>query len=90
MLNQVERAIADFKKGGALNISEGIAILVHVGLEFDDEINDCSQIDENFHALKNWASIFKNKTKLAATVVRNYHKHKSEIKDDVANLQSDY
>ena len=46
----------------------------------DDEINDIEQ----------WAQIFTDPTKLAATVSKHYLFHKTEIQGDISSLETDW
>ena len=62
MVNEIETGIADFKKGGWDNITQGILQLGLVGLQIPQALHTCENMDEDVAAIKEWGSIFKNPT----------------------------
>lgn len=47
-------------------------------------------MDEDIQAIEQWAAIFKSPTELFKTVSKHYLFHKSEIKADIAALETDW
>ena len=47
-------------------------------------------MQDDVAAIKDWATVFQSKAKLAATVSKNYLLHKRAIKTDIANVKADW
>ena len=45
---------------------------------------------DDINAIKTWAQIFTDPAQLAATLSKNYLRHRSEIQADVAALTADW
>jgi len=90
MTSEIEAGIADFKKGGMDSDLQGILEFGLAVLQIPQALGTCKGMTDDLSAIKEWASIFKNPTKLAATVSKHYLFHKSEIKSDISALESDW
>ena len=86
----IEAAIKDFEKGSTLSITRGIVQLKDVIAELPKEVSSCKAIGGDISAIKSWASLFTNKTKLVAKITKNLTFHRKEIMSDIATLKSDF
>ena len=83
-------AIRDFKAGGWNNITQGVLNVLLVGFEIPQELHTCEGMQDDLTAIKEWASIFTNKSQLISKVTRHFLTHKKEATADIATLKSDF
>ena len=90
MAQEIETGIADIKKGGVDNdIQAGLQFAL-AALQIPQALNTCENMDDDLEAIADWASIFKNPSKLATKVGLHYATHKSAVKDDISTLETDW
>lgn len=90
MFHEIETGVADIKKGGW---DEDIQAALEFGLailQIPQALNTCKSMSDELAAIESWASIFKNPAELASTVGKHYLFHKTEIKADIAAVESDW
>jgi len=90
MYHEIEAGIADIKKGGWNEDVQAALEFGLVALQVPGALKTCKGMTDDLTAIEQWAAIFKNPTELAATVSKHYLFHKSEIKADIAALESDW
>jgi len=81
------KALADAK---AKNIPAAIEDLMAVAAAFPAELANCKAVSTDLSAVIAWAQIFKDTTKLKATVEKNLLVHHKAILADVASIEADY
>jgi len=81
------KALADAK---ADNIPAAIEDLMAVAAAFPAELANCKAVTTDLSAVVAWAQIFKDTTKLKATVEKNLLVHHKAILADVASIEADY
>merc|ERR1712160_76832 len=81
------KALADAK---ADNIPAAIEDLMAVAAAFPAELANCKAVSTDLSAVVAWAQIFKDTTKLKATVEKNLLVHHKAILADVASVEADY
>ena len=54
------------------------------------ELKKCENMQDDLTAIKSWASIFTDESKLISTVTKHFLVHKKEITADIGQLESDY
>jgi hypothetical protein len=71
--------------------------IIHAFEDFDKflfhfqlDTQGCHNMQDDLTAVEEWASIFKNPTKLAETVTKNYLIHKRGIKADIADFKTEW
>jgi len=89
MATQIESAIADFKKGGAIAYSRGIVTLKNVVSEIPDELSTCKSISTDFTALKEWSSVFSSKASITKAITKNMALHHKKITADIGDIKAD-
>ena len=90
MATEIETGIADIKKGGTDNdIQAGLQFAL-AALQIPQALHTCENMDEDVAAIEDWASVFKNPTKLARKLATHYAMHKNEIKADIKTLETDW
>lgn len=90
MYGEVEKAIADFKKGGWDNITQGCLELSLALLQFPQALNTCEGMDDDIAAIEAWGQIFTDPAKLTADVTKRWLLHKKAIKADAALTEADW
>ena len=85
MVPKIEKVIADFEGG---MITQAVEELILVAKDIPHLLKDCKNMDEDIAAIEDWATIFTNKTKLVATVSKNFLLHKKAIKADIADAKA--
>lgn len=88
--HEITTAVADFKAGGWNNITQGVLNVLLAALQLPQELHTCKQMSSDLAAIKDWASIFTNKTKLISTVSKHYLFHKAQVQGDLAQLKTDF
>ena len=90
MTQEIETGIADIKKGGVDNdIQAGLQFAL-AALQIPQALSTCESMGDDLTAIEQWASIFKNPSKLATKVGLHYATHKSEVTADISTLESDW
>jgi len=90
MVGEIETAIADIEKGGWDNDLQAALEFGIVALQIPQALHTCEGMTDDIKAIEAWAQIFKDPTKLAATVSKHYLLHKNQIKSDITALESDW
>ena len=90
MYNEIDAGIADIKVGGWNEDVQAALEFGLVVLQIPQALNTCESMTEDLTAIESWAAIFKDPTALVATVSKHYLFHKSEIKADIAAVESDW
>ena len=90
MYHEVETGIADIKTGGWNEDVQAALEFGLVALQVPAALKTCKGMTDDVNAIEQWAAIFKNPTELAKTVSKHYLFHKTEIKADIASLESDW
>lgn len=90
MFHEIDAGIADIKKGGWNEDVQAALEFGLVVLQVPAALKTCESMGTDITAIEQWAAIFKNPTDLASTVAKHYLFHKSEIKADIASLESDW
>ena len=85
MVPKIEKVIADFENG---MITHAIEELILVAKDIPNLLSDCKNMDDDIAAIESWATIFESKTKLVATVSKNFLLHKKAIKADIADAKA--
>ena len=85
----LELAVGDLEKGGWDNETQaalefGMALLI-----LPQTLTTCTGMDDEIAAIEEWATIFQDPTKLAATISKNYLLHKKKIDADRAAVEAD-
>ena len=86
MIKDLQEALDDFK---SFNIIGGINAIGGMILQLPYAFKDCTSMQEDMHAIEDWATIFNDPLRLMKTVSMNYLEHGVEIQHDVA-LNSDW
>merc|ERR1711957_818253 len=81
------KALADAK---ADNIPAAIEDLMAIVAAFPAELANCKAVSTDLTAVIAWAQIFKDTTKLKATIEKNLLVHHTKILADVASVEADY
>jgi len=84
MDKELMTAIHLFKAGGWNNITQGVLNILLVGFQIPQELHTCEGMQDDLTAIKDWASIFTNKSKLISKVTRHFLTHKDEATADIA------
>ena len=90
MYHEIEAGIADIKKGGWNEDVQAALEFGLVALQIPGALKTCKGMSADIKAIEQWATIFTNPTELAATVSKHYLFHKTEIKADIAALETDF
>ena len=90
MYHEIEAGIADIKKGGWNEDVQAALEFGLVALQVPGALKTCKGMSADVKAIEQWATIFTNPTELAATVSKHYLFHKTEIKADIATLETDF
>ena len=90
LYHEVETGIADIKTGGWNEDVQAALEFGLVALQIPQALKTCEGMTDDLLAIEQWAAIFKNPTDLASTVAKHYLFHKTEIKADIASLESDW
>jgi len=90
MEQEILASIKDFETGGWDNITQGVLEVLLVALQLPQELHTCESMQDDLHAIADWASIFSNKTKLIATLTKHYTLHKKAVDADIATLEGDW
>merc|ERR1712166_1313924 len=83
----IAKALADAK---AKDIPAAIQDLMAVAAAFPAELANCKAVSTDLTAVIAWAQIFKDTTKLKATIEKNLLVHHTKILADVASIEADY
>lgn len=59
-------------------------------MAFQTALTACEGMDEDVAAIESWASIFKSKTDLVATITKHMLLHRKEIMGDVQSVKTDW
>jgi hypothetical protein len=57
---------------------------------FPTILADCKNTQDDLKAIEAWATIFTNKSKLVATVTKNFLLHKKGVKADIADMKTEW
>lgn len=85
MVPEIESALHDLLTGDIILAIESLVELVK---EIPNLLSDCRGMSDDITAIKQWATIFGSKTRLVATISKNYLLHKRAVKADI-DLQSE-
>jgi hypothetical protein len=90
MAQEIETGIADIKLGGVDNdIQAGLQFAL-AALQIPQALSTCENMGDDLSAIEDWASIFKNPSKLATKVGLHYATHKTAVKADISTLEADW
>ena len=90
MAQEIETGIADIKLGGVDNdIQAGLQFAL-AALQIPQALSTCESMGDDLSAIEDWASIFKNPSKLATKVGLHYATHKTAVKADISTLETDW
>ena len=87
VLPQVEAALKDLESG---QIAAAIIKLGKIMDTFPTILADCKNTQDDLKAIEAWATIFTNKSKLVATVTKNFLLHKKGVKADIADMKTEW
>ena len=90
MVQEIMTAIYDFKAGGWNYITQGVLNVLLAALQIPQELHTCKNMQEDLTAIKEWASVFTDKTKLISTVSKHYLLHKKQVTADINQLKADF
>jgi len=90
MYPEIQTGIDDIKAGGWNYDVQAALQFALVILQIPQALNTCENMDDDFAAISEWAQIFTDPAKLAATVSKNLLFHKSAIKADLSALETDW
>jgi len=85
LIPKIEAAIHDLSTG---LITKAVEELILLAKDIPNLLSDCKGMDDDIAAIEAWAEIFGNKTKLVATVSKNFLLHKRGIKSDIADAKA--
>ena len=80
---------AALKAAEAKDWMGAIAHLKDVAAEIPAALSNCKMGDD-ISAIKTWAKIFKDETKLEEIITKNLIMHKAKITDDIQTIKTDY
>ena len=84
MFSEVDKAIADIKDGGLESYLMAAFEFGLVAVQVPEALRTCKSMGDDIAAIESWASIFKDRSALVATVTKHYLFHKKEINGDIA------
>lgn len=79
MTQEIEKGIADIKKGGWDNDTQAALQFGLAALQIPQALSTCENMDEDIAAIESWAQIFTDPAKLGETLTKHYLLHKKEI-----------
>lgn len=82
LINDANAALADIKAG---HVIKGIEDMGDIIFMLPDAVSSCTGMEDDIAAIEEWATIFKQPTKLAKTVSKNWLFHGTEVKKDIAD-----
>merc|ERR1712100_251881 len=83
-------AVSDIEKGDVTDIIKGVTELGQLISLLPADLQDCQGMQADIQRIENWASIFKDPSKLASTVATNVIKNFGEITSDVTKIGTDF
>ena len=90
MYDEVEKAIACFKKGGADYTTQGFLYLSLVALQFPQAVSTCKGMDDDIAAIEAWGQIFTDPVALSSTVTKHYLLHKKAATADIDATEAEW
>lgn len=90
MTSEIEKGIADIKKGGWDNDTQAALQFGLAALQIPQSLSTCENMDTDIAAIEAWAQIFTDPSKLATVLAKHYAFHKAEIQGDITTLETDW
>ena len=86
---EIKAGIQDIHHGGWDSDVQAALEFALVALQIPQILHTCENMDEDIAAIKEWASIFKDPTRLTAKVTKNVALHHTAIQEDIGALKTD-
>lgn len=87
MRKDLTEAIDAFKH---LDFLSGVKDIGDIVWQLPQAFSACKNMENDIHAIEDWATIFKDPIRLMSTVSSNFLKHGAELKDDVVHSRGDW
>ena len=86
-IHSVEEVIVDLHRGDIVAASTA---LINFAYDLEEALTDCHTMSDEVLAIKAWAQIFKDHTKLVADISKNMLLHPVKIKRDIADTKAEF
>uniref|UniRef100_A0A7S3IPZ2 Uncharacterized protein n=1 Tax=Strombidium inclinatum TaxID=197538 RepID=A0A7S3IPZ2_9SPIT len=88
--DEIETAVADFKKKDITDIIAGIEVIGQIVQEFPTDLENCKNMQGDIDRIEAWAQIFKDPKQLVKTMTVNFMKNKTPIIGNATAVASDW
>jgi len=90
ILEDVEMAVADFKKKDLQDIMKGITLVGQAIRDLPADVAQCKSCTGNIDAIKQWAQIFKHPLDLVKVMIPNVMANESQIFGDIKDISAQW
>lgn len=87
LIKDAQAALDDIKSGHVIKGMEDFGDIIWA---LPDAVSSCTGVQDDLVAIEEWAAIFKQPTKLAKTVSKNWLFHGTEAKEHLVNQKADW